>query len=125
MKNSGFSFINMRPDPVLQARANLKLVQILAAGPHDATAFGTIEQVGDYFVAKVSVRSRFYSRTERAVGFTADGAVERLLNRIEDCLYDWRYSRRRGGSTPDEFSPEPHNRNSDEARDSNPKKPIA
>lgn len=92
MPLSGFRFVQLEPDPELQTRASLRLYEILAMGPMDAYAQGTIERARDYYVARVELQSKYLNLVEKAAGLTADTATERVLSRLEDALYDWRNS---------------------------------
>jgi hypothetical protein len=69
-----FCLKDLGPDPDLERFANLMLVQLLALAPPGASAFGFVEKGG---------------RVYRA-------AVNRVLQKIEDRLYQWRYG---GGSS--------------------------
>jgi hypothetical protein len=85
-----FNFKNIRVDADLQKKANLKLVELLALAPLDASAFGTVEDSGDYFISTVEVKSRYKTFVEKAAGTSPHSAVNRVLEKLENKLYQWR-----------------------------------
>jgi hypothetical protein len=92
-----FLFVGLDCDPELGKTANLKLAQLLALAPPDATAFGTVSQKERYYKAEVEVKSRYRTFREQAAGTTPHGSVRLALEKIEDRLYRWRYG---GGHDP-------------------------
>jgi hypothetical protein len=99
-----FQFRNAEPDPELEKMANLKLAQILALAPSDATAVAMLENAHRYFVSVAEVQSRYRTFQEKAAGNTPQTAVRRALERLEDRLYRWRF----GGGTDPSVRPSGH-----------------
>jgi hypothetical protein len=92
-----FLFNGLGRDSDLERTANLKLVQLLALAPPDATAVGVVLKKDRYFTAAVEVKSRYRTFHEQAAGTTTHGAVRLVLEKLEDRLYRWRYG---GGHDP-------------------------
>lgn len=90
-----FQFKNTERDADLEKMANLKLAQILALAPTDASALGVVENNDRYYVSVAEVKSRYRTFQEKAAGTTPHSAVRRALERLEDRLYRWRF----GGGT--------------------------
>jgi hypothetical protein len=85
-----FQFRDVGADPHLEKNANLRLVQLLALAPPDASALGLLEKNDQYYVSTVEVQSRYRTFHEKAAGTTPDLAVKRALEKLEDRLYRWR-----------------------------------
>ncbi len=80
-------------DPELEKSTNLKLAQLLALAPPDATAVCSldIDESDGYYVAEIEVKSRYRTFRERAAGVTPRTSVKHALEKIEDRLYRWRF----------------------------------
>jgi hypothetical protein len=86
-----FQFSRFQPDPDLKKRANLKLVQLLVLAPPGARASGRVETLSQSYLSSVEIRSPYREFRESAVGLTPEAAIDRVLNRIEERLYRWRF----------------------------------
>ena len=92
-KNSSryqFHFRNVDSDPHLEKNANLRLVQLLALAPSDASAIGVLEKDKKHYFSSVVVQSRYCTFQEKAAATTPDSAVRRALEKLENRLYEWR-----------------------------------
>lgn len=85
-------------DPELEKVSNLKLLQLLAYAPPGATATGRVDKTGQSYMASVDVHSSFRSFAAKAIGTTEAVAVKRVLEKIEDHLFRWRFGSGSGHS---------------------------
>lgn len=99
-----FCLRDLGPDPELEKDAKLKLVQLLALAPPGATAFGFVEKSDRAYLAAVQVRSPYRTFLERASGVAPRTAVHRVLQKLEDRLYEWRFGGGPSGASANPFS---------------------
>lgn len=86
-------------DPDIRRRANLRIAQLLTLAPPGAKVVGVMNREGKYYVTAVEVSSHYRSFYKKAIGSTPEFALSRVLERLEEFLYRWRYG---GGSSDSE-----------------------
>lgn len=86
-------------DSSVRSQANLRLTQLLSLAPPGAKAVGVMNKEGKYYVTAVEVISPYRDFYKKAVGLTPESALEKVLERLEDSLYRWRYGG--GGNEPE------------------------
>lgn len=92
--NNGLTGIHLiGTDAELQKTANLRLIQLMAYAPPGARAIGRMEKVGKSYLATVEVKSSFRTFVANGLGNTEEGAVKRVLEKLEDQLFQWRFGR--------------------------------
>jgi hypothetical protein len=96
-----FQFFGIEPEPDLEKVANLKLVQLVALAPPGSQSAGTLEKTGKSYLAGVRIASHFRSFSSHSISGTAENAVARALERLEDQIYRWRYGENKGNSGND------------------------
>ncbi len=88
-----FQFQGVEPNADLERKANLKLIQMLAYAPPGAVAVGTVQKTGNSYAAAIEVSSAFRTFTSSAFGLSLEAAVNRVLSKMDDQLYNWRFGR--------------------------------
>ncbi|MBY0471934.1 hypothetical protein K2X30_12270 [bacterium] len=95
-----FKFNLTHIDSDLKRKANLRLVELLTLAPPGARAFGVMNKDGPHYISAIEVSSPYRCFFQKAVGLTPASALSRVLERVEDALYRWRYG---GGNHGEEF----------------------
>jgi len=85
-----FQLAKTEIDPRFEKDVNLKLVELLALAPPDASATGVLEKCDQFYWSSVAVESRYCNFQEKAAGTTPHSAVARALEKLENKLYEWR-----------------------------------
>lgn len=85
-------------DPGLEKTSNLRLLQLLAYAPPGTTATSRVDKTGQSYMASVDVHSSFKSFSAKANGTTEAAAVKRVLEKLEDQLFRWRFGSGSGHS---------------------------
>jgi hypothetical protein len=93
-----FQFFGIDPGPDLEKVANLKLLQLVALAPPGSQSSATLEKTGKSYLAEIRVTSHFRSFSSHAISGSAQNAVFRALERLDDQLYRWRYGDNTGNS---------------------------
>lgn len=88
-----FHFANVDPDPELTRKANLKLAQLVAIAPPGASATGVLERNERHYHSVIDVKSPYRSFHEEAVAKEPGTAIQRVLEKVEDRIYAWRFGR--------------------------------
>ncbi len=78
-------------DPLLEKRANLDLIQLLALAPPSSEGRGEVTLKGQDFSAAISICSPFRAFFATGRGPVANIAIARAFERIEDELFRWRW----------------------------------
>lgn len=98
-QNYQFIFNNNQQDRDLEKDANLGLVKLLSLAPPKARASGVLQGDGDSYVAMVEISSPFRSFEGKAYGLTPRKAVQKVLEKLEDKLYQWRFGGNSNGNS--------------------------
>ena len=86
-----FQFHDAETDADLKRWANLRLAQLLTLAPPDAVLVGSLSRTEKFYVSSVEVKSTFRNFYEKASGTTPNTAIKRVLEKLEDRLYRWRF----------------------------------
>jgi hypothetical protein len=84
-----FCLTNDNPD--LEKTTNLNLLQLLAYAPPGSMAIGRVDRVEQSYLASIEVQSSFRCLSAKAMGTTEPAAVKRVLEKLEDQLFQWRF----------------------------------
>jgi hypothetical protein len=71
---------------------------MLAYAPPGATACGVVNKLQNGYAASIQVVSAFRAFHSSAFALTAETAVSRVLAKMDDQLYNWRFGN--GGGQP-------------------------
>jgi hypothetical protein len=93
-----FEFNFDEVDPETRSKANLRLVELLTLAPPGAKAVGVMDKEGQHYISAIEVSSPYRTFFQKALGSTPQAALQRVLDRLEDTLYRWRYGGGNQGS---------------------------
>lgn len=95
-----FQFKDIANGTELASKSNLKLIQLLAYAPPGAVATGIVQKSAKGFSASLTIWSPYRIFTASSVALSAEVAVDRVLRKIDDQLFDWRFGSGNGRSSP-------------------------
>ena len=95
-----FRFEGVENETELARKANLRLIQLLAYAQPGAVATGLVQKSGKSFLASITIWSPYRSFTASSVALSAEAAVNLVLSKMDDQLFNWRYGSGNGRSSP-------------------------
>lgn len=99
VEKNQFQFQGIDPDSELEKDANRRLIEMMDYAPPGVTPKARVQRADDGYLATVVFSSTFQAFYARAFGLRLDTAIDRVLHKIYDQLYNWRLGRVGGRPT--------------------------
>jgi len=96
LSKNEITFRNFAASCDLQKAANLRLLELLAMAPPGADGGGLVDKVENQYYACALIQSAYRSFIQYAVSENPTEAVGKVLDRLENDIFSWRY----GTGTP-------------------------